>query len=69
MGLFYGPVRGDTGVVKMKNAEVVIAERLIEQARKDLARKRMAALRRQRERLLFTLERRATLIVKEMIHV
>jgi hypothetical protein len=46
-----------------------IAERLVEQARKDLARKRMAAVRRQRERMLFTLERRATLTVKERSHV
>jgi hypothetical protein len=40
-------------------------DKLIEQARKDLARKRLAAARRQRERLLFTLERRATLTLKE----
>lgn len=43
----------------------VVADKLIEQARKDLARKRMAAVRRQRERMLFTLEKRATLTVKE----
>ena len=44
-------------------------DKLIEQARKDLARKRLAAARRQRERLLFTLERRATLTLKENRHV
>jgi DNA invertase Pin-like site-specific DNA recombinase len=44
-------------------------DKLIEQARKDLARKRLAAVRRQRERALFTLERRATLTLKENRHV
>ena len=44
-------------------------DKLIEQARKDLARKRLAAVRRQRERLLFTLERRAVLTIKERNHV
>jgi len=42
-----------------------VAERLVEQARKDLAKKRMATVRRQRERTLFTLEKRATLTIKE----
>jgi hypothetical protein len=45
-------------------------DKLIEQARKDLARKRLAAaVRRQRERALFTLERRAVLTIKERNHV
>lgn len=44
-------------------------DKLIEQARKDLARKRLAAVREQRERALFTLERRATLTLKENRHV
>lgn len=44
-------------------------DKLIEQARKDLARKRLAAARRQRERLLFALERRATLTLREDRHV
>ncbi len=44
-------------------------DKLIEQARKDLARKRLAAARRQHERLLFALERRAVLTLKENQHV
>lgn len=44
-------------------------DKLIEQARKDLARKRLAAVRRQRERALFTLECRAVLTIKERNHV
>lgn len=53
----------------MSHIAAAVAERLVEQARKDLARKRRAALRRQRERLLFSLERRATLTVKESSRV
>ncbi len=40
-------------------------DKLVEQARRELARKRMAALRRQKEHSLFRLESRAVLTLKE----
>ena len=68
-GAFLRPREGANRSTKMENRVVVVAEQLVEQARRDLARKRMAALRRQRERMLFTLERRAVLTVKETSRV